>query len=200
MMAPAIADGISLIVAQNGALLRSAGADEDFATAAEELAAEVMPIARDGDAETVKAMTEAFYGELWDTLTEEERAVAGERESYAERVAAREVEIYTSDWFRSFLAYDPALDWEQVTVPVLGVFAGKDAQVLAEQNESALRAALDAAGNGDFETITFPDANHLFQEADTGAFAEYSELEPEFIDGFVDAVVDWMVVHAAAAE
>jgi pimeloyl-ACP methyl ester carboxylesterase len=200
MMAPAIADGISLIVAQNGALLRSAGADEDFAAAAEAFAAEVMPFARDGDIETVKAMTEEFYGQVWDGLTEDERAVAGERESYAERVAAREVEIYTSDWFQSFLAYDPVPDWEQVSVPVLGVFAGKDAQVLAEQNEPALRAALDAAGNEDFETLTFSDANHLFQEADTGAYAEYSELEPEFIDGFVDAVVDWMVLHTDVAE
>ena len=63
-----------------------------------------------------------------------------------------------------------------------------------------MRAALDAAGNEDFETITLPDANHLFQEADTGAYAEYSELEPEFIDGFVDAVVDWMVLHTDVAE
>ena len=60
--------------------------------------------------------------------------------------------------------------------------------------------ALKAAGNEDVETITFPDANHLFQAADTGAFAEYAELEPEFVDGFVDAIVDWMTVRAGVAE
>ena len=85
-------------------------------------------------------------------------------------------------------------------MPVLGIFGGKDAQVLAEQNEPALRAALEAAGNEDFETITFPEANHLFQAADTGAFAEYATLEPEFVDGFVEAIVDWMVVRAGVAE
>ncbi len=200
MMAPATVDGISLIVAQNGALLRSAGESEEFAVAAEAFAAEVMPFARDGDAEAVKTMTEAFYGDLWDNLSEDDRTLAGDRDSYAELLAAREVDIYTSDWFRSFLEYDPVQDWEQVTVPVLGIFGGKDAQVLAEQNEPALRAALEAAGNEDFETITFDDANHLFQAADTGAFAEYAQLEPEFIDGFVDAVVDWMTVHAGVAE
>lgn len=200
MMAPAVVDGISLIVAQNGALLRSAGESEAFAAAAEAFAAEVMPFARDGDVETVKTMTEAFYGEMWDNLSEHNRAVAGDRESYAERSAAREVGIYTSDWFRSFLEYDPTDDWSQVTVPVLGIFAGKDVQVLAEQNESVLRAALKAAGNEDFETVVFPEANHLFQAADTGAFAEYAQLEPEFVDGFVEAVVDWMVVRAGVAE
>ncbi len=200
MMAPAVVDGVSLIVAQNGALIRAASGSDETAAAFEAFAAEVMPIARDGDSETVKAMTEEFYGTIWDSLSEDERIVAGDRDSYATRTAAREVEIYTSDWFRSFLEYDPTVDWEQVTVPVLGLFGGKDAQVLAEQNATALRKSLEAAGNDDFEIITFPEANHLFQAADTGAFAEYATLEPEFVEGFVDTVVDWMVVHAGVAE
>jgi len=192
--------GISLIVAQNGALLRSAGESEGFASAAEEFAAEVMPVALDGDIETVETMVQGFYGEVWDNLTDDDRAIAGERQGFIERSAAREVEIYTSDWFRSFLEYDPTADWEQVTVPVLGIFGGKDAQVLAEQNSTALQAALKAAGNEDVETITFPEANHLFQAADSGAFAEYAVLEPEFVDGFVDAIVDWMTVRAGVVE
>jgi pimeloyl-ACP methyl ester carboxylesterase len=200
MMAPAIVDGISLIVAQNGALLRSAGESEEFATAAEEFAAEVMPVALEGDIETVETMVQGFYGEIWDNLSDDDRAIAGERQGFVERSAAREVEIYTSDWFRSFLEYDPTVDWEQVTVPVLGIFGGKDAQVLAEQNSTALNIALKAAGNEDVETITFPEANHLFQAADTGAFAEYAVLEPEFVDGFVDAIVDWMTVRAGVTE
>ena len=200
MMAPAIVDGVSLIVAQNGALIRAAGESDELAAAFEAFAAEVMPFARDGDAETVKAMTEEFYGTIWDSLSDDERAVAGDRDSYAERTAASEVEIYTSDWFRSFLEYDPIVDWEQVTVPVLAIFGGKDAQVLAEQNENALREALEMAGNEDVQTVTFAEANHLFQAADTGAYAEYATLEPQFVDGFVEAVVDWMAVHAGVAE
>ena len=141
-------------------------------------------------------MTEEFYGTIWDGLSEDDRAVVGDRDSYSARTAAREVEIYTSDWFRSLLEYDPTVDWEQVTVPVLGVFGGKDAQVLAEQNEPALVEALAVAGNEDVTALTIPDANHLFQEADTGAVPEYSQLDPEFIDGFLDVVVDWFVERA----
>ena len=81
-----------------------------------------------------------------------------------------------------------------------GIFGGKDVQVIAESNEAALREALAAGGNEDVTTMTFPDANHLFQEADTGAFGEYAQLEPEFVDGFVDTVVDWIVVRAGVIE
>ncbi len=108
--------------------------------------------------------------------------------------------VYTSDWFRSLLAYDPTPDWSQVTVPVLSIFGGKDVQVIAESNELALRAALDTAGNDDVTVVSIPDANHLFQEADTGAVSEYGQLEPEFIDGFLETVVDWMVVRAGVDE
>jgi len=159
-----------------------------------------MLVAIDGDIETVETMVQNFYGEVWDNLSDDDRAIAGERQGFVERTAAREVEIYTSDWFRSFLEYDPTADWEQVTVPVLGIFGGKDAQVLAEQNSTALNMALKAARNEDVETITFPEANHLFQAADTGAFAEYAVLEPEFVDGFVDAIVDWMTVRTGVTE
>lgn len=196
MMAPATVDGIELIVAQNGALLLAAGESEEFAAAAEAFAAEVMPVALEGDAEKVESMLQGFYGEVWDGLDEDERALAGERQAYTERVAAAEVEIYTSDWFRSFLGYDPADDWARVQLPVQAVFAEKDAQVLAEQNATGLQAALEAAGNEDFEITTIADANHLFQRAETGAFAEYGQLEPEFIDGFLETIVEWVTVHA----
>ena len=145
-------------------------------------------------------MVRDYYGDVWDRLDEDERAVAGERQAYVARTAAPEVEIYTSDWFRSFLAYDPSVDWAQVRVPVLAVFAEKDAQVLAEQNASGLRAALETAGNEDFEITTIAEANHLFQRADTGAFAEYGQLEPEFIDGFLDTLVEWISVRAGVAD
>ena len=49
------------------------------------------------------------------------------------------------------------------------------------------------------DIVTLDDANHLFQEAETGAFSEYARLEPEFIDGFLDTIVDWFVERAGVA-
>ena len=200
MMAPAVIDGVELIVQQNMALTRSSGSPEDMVESIGEYTREAMPLALEGDFAALERVTSEYYGKVWDELTPEEQVVAGERDTFVRLQAESVLPTYESDWFRSFLGYDPVNDWEQVTVPVLGIFGGKDVQVIAKSNEDALAKALAVAGNDDVTTLTIPDANHLFQEADTGAFVEYLQLEPEFIDGFVDTVVDWVVERAGVAE
>ena len=200
MMAPAVIDGITLIVEQNMALTRSAGNPEEMVEAFGAYSAEAMPMALEGDFEALEQSTRELYGRLYDESSPDDQVLAGDRDTFIQIQLDSVMPTYTSDWFRSLLGYDPTADWEQVTVPVLGVFGGKDVQVIAESNEAALRQTLEAAGNDHVATLTIPDANHLFQEAETGAYAEYGQLAPEFIDGFVDAVVDWTVEHAGVAE
>jgi len=200
MMAPGVVDGISLIVKQNETLSRSSGASEEFARAAADFAAELMPLVAAGEFDEVERMGREFYGQVWDQLTPEEQGLVGDRDTYIAQNFDPQMPIYRSDWYRSFLAYDPTADWTRVSVPVLAVFGGKDVQVDSESNEAALLAALADAGNDDVETVVLPDANHLLQAAETGALSEYGRLEPEFIDGFLDTVVDWMVVRAGLAE
>ena len=200
MMAPAVTDGITLIVEQNMAIARSSGSPEEQVQAFREWSLEAMPLALMGDFEALEQTTRDLYGTLWVEMTPGDQELAGERETFVELQLDSQLPIYTSDWFRSFLGYDPTADWAQVTVPVLGIFGGKDVQVIAESNEAALREALASAGNEDVTTMTFPEANHLFQEAVTGAYSEYGELEAEFIDGFTEAVVEWMVDVAGVAE
>lgn len=200
MMAPAVIDGVSLIVEQYEASMRASGAEEAMVEAYRAYSAEAMPLARDGDVAAVEAVIRDFYGRVWDAMAPDEQVIAGDRETFVQLQVDSELPTFTSDWFRSLLAYDPSTDWQQVSVPVLAIFGGKDVQVLADSNATALGEALEVAGNADVEIVTIPDANHLFQEADTGAFAEYSELQPEFIDGFTDLIVDWMKVRAGVAE
>lgn len=198
-MAPAVVDGIDLIVAQNEALARASGADEVEVEARRAYTAAVMPLVLEGDWDAAEQVTRDYVGGIWDRLSEQDRAVLGEREAFISAQVAQVTPAYGSDWFRSLLAHDSQPDWARVTVPVLGLFGALDAQVVTEQNEPALRAALEAAGNEDVETIVFPDANHLFQSAGTGAFEEYGSLAPEFTDGFVEAVVDWVSERAGVA-
>ncbi len=201
MMAPGVIDGIKLLIEQNIALARTGGSSEELSQAIGEYTAEVLPVVLAGDFDEVERISLEFFGRLWDELTPEERELAGEREAFARARVDLQMPSYTSDWYRSFLGYDPTEDWVKVSdVPVLAIFAGKDVQVIAESNRAALEEALSAAGNEDVTTMTFDDANHLFQEAATGAFSEYGELEPELIDGFVEAVVDWTVERAGVAE
>ena len=199
-MAPGVVDGVELLIAQNEAILRSGGETEELIGIAIEYASEILPLARDGDIAAIEEIGLDHFGSLWDRQGPDERAVLGERDAFVQRSIEMQVATVDSDWMRSLLAYDPRPDWEQVTVPVLGLFGAKDVQVVLEQNEPALRAALRSAGNEDVETAIFPNANHLFQEAVSGAMQEYQELEPEFTADFLPTLVDWVTVRAGVAE
>lgn len=128
-------------------------------------------------------------------LTEEELAEIGDPEAYARMVATQSAQQYSQGWFASFLMYDPAPDWAQTTVPVLAIFGSKDLQVDAEQSIPGLEAALTEAGNTDFEIVTLPDANHLFQVTETGAISEYETLPNEFTPDLIPTIIDWLEDH-----
>ena len=112
-----------------------------------------------------------------------------------------ELPIYTSDWFRSILGFRPG----RRLAPGHGArcwpsSAARTCKSSPSPTQAALETYLAEAGNDDVTAFTIPDANHLFQAAETGAPTEYGRLEPEFIDGFVEAVVDWTVERAGVAE
>ena len=80
-------------------------------------------------------------------------------------------------------------------MPVLALFGGLDVQVDADQNSSALKAALDMAKNSDVTVEVIPDANHLFQAAKTGSVQEYAILPTDFVPGFLDTIADWLLAR-----
>jgi dienelactone hydrolase len=98
-------------------------------------------------------------------------------------------------WFTFFLKYDPAPTLQKVDAPVLALFGGKDVQVAAESNAAGLEAGLKAGGNPDVTVKTFPEANHLFQAANTGSPNEYGTLAQEFVPGFLDAISEWILAR-----
>ena len=99
----------------------------------------------------------------------------------------------------SLLRSDAGAAWARVHAPVLGLFGGKDVQVPAVSQAPALTAALQAAGDADVTVTTIPDANHLFQSAQTGSVGEYGSLEQTFTPTFLPTLVEWVVAHAGAA-
>ncbi len=198
MAGPAV-DGVSVLVEQQVAGLRASGASQEDIDAQRAMAEVALPAIVAGDDATAEAALRDYFGALWDRASAEEQAVAGDRATFVDRQVDAAMAQYGSAWMRSFLAYDPAPDWQKVGVPVLGLFGGKDVQVVAEQNEPALRAALEAGGNGVSEVITLPDANHLFQAAESGAVEEYATLPGEFTADFLPTLIDWVTEHAGLA-
>jgi pimeloyl-ACP methyl ester carboxylesterase len=195
LMAPPTVNGVDLILAQNEAKARAAGSSPEEIEVVNFAAEVALPAAVEGDRATIEAVISIAVGRVWDDANVDARALLGDRDAFIEQQVEIEASRVLSDWFRSLLAYDPQPDLAHMTVPVLGLFGAKDVQVVLEQNEPALREALEAAGNDDFEIIVFPNGNHLFQEAITGAVGEYSELAPEFTPDFLPSLVDWVLRH-----
>lgn len=101
-----------------------------------------------------------------------------------------------NSWFKFFILNDPAKDIEKLDVPVLVLFGGKDTQVPAIMNETFFRQAALRGGYKDYEIATFPEANHLFQKADTGLLDEYAILEKKFVDGFLEKIGEFLAPFA----
>ena len=116
-----------------------------------------------------------------------------------EAVDAAYEQLY-NPWFAYFLLYDPGAYWQQVTVPVLALFGDLDVQVDVNQNMPAMQTALETAGNADVTFISFPTANHLFQEADSGSPDEYGTLEQTFIPDFLPTITDWLLERVDVVE
>lgn len=95
-------------------------------------------------------------------------------------------------WVLWFIRHDPAPVLARVTCPVLALLGERDLQVPSAPNAAALRAALEAGGNEDFEVHELERLNHLFQHAETGLIAEYGKLEETFAPQALVRIADWL--------
>lgn len=193
VLAGPAANVVDLLAVQGQRVLQSEGAPQEAIDAQENFLRELATLLDDPEA-LEELVYEHTLSQL-EFLPEEDRAAIEDPEAFAREQAQQTAQQFSSDWFRTFLNYDPAVDWVQTTVPVLAIFGGKDVQVDAEQNVPALEAALEAGGNTDYEIVVLPDANHLFQQADTGAVSEYATLPPEFTPELLPTIIDWIETH-----
>ena len=195
MMAGPAVDGVSLLIEQTEALARSAGESEAAVAAVRTFAETGIPAAREADEDAVEAAGRTLFGTLWDMQPEAGRAALGPRDEFIEDRLELQAPVLLSDWYRSILAYDPAPDLAAIDVPMLALYGGLDMQVLSPQNEPAFVAA--TVGNDDATAVVLPDANHLFQAAETGSILEYGQLADDFTPEFLPTLVDWVVARTA---
>ncbi len=192
LMAGTSVTGAEIIYEQSAAIARAAGAAEgdiEWTTAfqrrlfaAIEADEELDPLRRELH-EMIKAQTEA--------LPEDQRAAIVDIDAYVQTQVSAQVDRVLTPWFRYFLSYDPAVALKEMDQPVLALFGDLDLQVLPSQNVDPMAESLQDHPDATIEVI--PGANHLFQAATTGSPAEYGTLEPEFIEGFLDKISDWIL-------
>ncbi|MCC6623585.1 MAG: alpha/beta fold hydrolase [Deltaproteobacteria bacterium] len=137
-----------------------------------------------------KALAELVHASLQET--------AGPQES-VELMTANFAALAKMTWLRGFLAARPAEDLAAARADVLALFGGKDTQVHAADNAAALEAAAKATGKTNVTIEILDGRNHLFQEAATGALAEYDEIEQTMDPRVVERIVSWIGARGGAA-
>ena len=108
-------------------------------------------------------------------------------------VAQAQTKMVATPWFRSFLLHDPRPVLGKVSCPVLALNGGKDVQVPAKVNLEAIDKALKAGGNKDVTVKEYPELNHLFQHAKTGAVSEYGKIDETFAPEVLDVIATWIL-------
>ncbi len=185
--------GYEILIRQVELILLSEGTPPAEAQTAGEQQRQVLDLAMEQAWGELEELLVEISLEQIASLPEEQQEELGDVQAVAQSLAAQQLPVFQSAWYQSFLAYDPADDWSRITVPVLAFFGGRDVQVDADQNRAALAAATARAGNLDVTLVTFPEANHLFLPAVTGAFSEYPTLPMEFVPRLLPMLTEWIV-------
>jgi len=124
-------------------------------------------------------------------LPEKQREALGNMDSFVESQVQRQLASAKSKWFKSLIEIEPDSLVSKLDVPQLAIFGEKDQQVVADLNfDKSLQ--IQSESDIQLQSIIIPDANHLFQEAETGMPTEYGVLEREFTDGFIRAITSWL--------
>lgn len=189
LMAGNAVQGTELLVAQNKALLESAGVPQEQLQKYLKLReAQFQAAATEKDIAKAAEQIRKLEQETKAQLTAQEQQQMGFTAQGEEAIVSQ----LSSPWMRYYLAYDPAPALRKLKMPVLVLNGTKDLQVPYQQNLPATEKALKAAGNKKYNVKELPDLNHLFQTAKTGSPAEYGQLEETFAPVALETITNWM--------
>lgn len=186
-----------LLQDQAEGILRMNGAGEEQIASQRRIQQMTYEAARTGEGWTDVGMAiEQQVRAAVESLPPEQRAGIPDVEALVSTQVTQQLSAARTPWYRSLLVYEPEPDISGIEVPVLAVYGGKDLQVPAARNASAMERILSEAGLTDYRVMTLPDANHLFQFAETGHPAEYATLEPAFLPALAEELVPWLQERA----
>ncbi|PKD42398.1 hypothetical protein CWD77_15265 [Rhodohalobacter barkolensis] len=124
-------------------------------------------------------------------LPEEQREALGDMNSFIRSQINRQLAAAKTEWFKSFIEYNPENDISNLDIPMLALFGEKDTQVILGPNREKAEQLRDEAELL-MQIVEIESANHLFQLANSGLPSEYGMLEKEFAPGFVEAMIEWL--------
>ena len=143
-------------------------------------------IKNENDIETKRKELVILYNEYKKELPDDEK------DGLTEDVIDRVVASITTNWFITAINLDPKDYLEKVECPVLALNGEKDIQVYYKDNLENIEKALKKGGNKNYSIKQFPNLNHLFQNAETGAVSEYAMIEESFSEIVLNEMVNWI--------
>jgi len=191
-MASPFRSGDEIINQQIRAISEAQGVNESVLEQSLNFQSRIYEVVRgDGDwTEVEQDLFERLEKQI-NTLQEQQREALGDMDAFIRSQIARQLASAKTDWFRSFIELEPAGMIMTLQIPMFAVFGEKDMQVIIEPNQE-VADSLSQNDTVNLQTASIPDANHLFQRANTGMPGEYGMLEKRFADGFVEAIVEWL--------
>lgn len=105
----------------------------------------------------------------------------------------KETEAALKPWNKYFYNFNPANEFEKLSIPILSLNGSKDTQVNANINQNAIRNALIKGGNKNYKVIELDNMNHLFQECKTGNINEYKDIEQTISPIALKEISNWIL-------
>jgi uncharacterized protein len=185
-------NGEKILLSQGELILRSAGVNGQTEIRAQRILQTAMidAVLRSKPGDDAATLQQRVLKKLAASLPAESM----EDEQVPKAVQAGIATLNTA-WFKYFLQHEPGPVLRKVKCPVLALTGEKDVQVDPKLNLPAIRTALKAGGNSDFELLELTSLNHLFQTCRTGAVSEYSTIEETMAPAVLEQVAAWIRSH-----
>jgi pimeloyl-ACP methyl ester carboxylesterase len=103
-----------------------------------------------------------------------------------------ETESVLKPWDKYFFNFNPADEFEKLSIPVLSLNGSKDIQVNATINQNAIRNALIKGENKNYKVVEIENLNHLFQECITCDINEYKDIEQTMSPIVLEEISNWI--------
>jgi pimeloyl-ACP methyl ester carboxylesterase len=190
MMAGMGQTGADVVLLQGDVMQKAVGTDPDTIARVRKVFEQIFAIlkAERDNAAAEKKIRAAVESETANLTEAQKKAFAP-----VLNIINTQMVMYTSNWFRFFIDFDPAPTLARVRVPVLAIIGEKDLQVPATENGKLIEAALKKGGNKNYVVMIIPGVNHLFQTAKTGLPSEYGSIEETISPVALQTISDWIL-------
>lgn len=178
-----------LLQLQSKAIAKLDGATDEELKMNEELNKKIYTAIKNPKSNDLKSEIKTILSEELKKLPKEQLPPENEIEKMLENESKKD----SNPWFVYFLKINPDDYWSKLKIPVLALNGSLDAQVTSKENIAGIKTSLEKGKNKSFETVEFPNLNHLFQEAKIGSVAEYAKLEQTISPIVLEKMSSWIL-------